>query len=123
MRVLVVDDSATMRRILGMLLADLQVRQVDEAVNGREAVEETAATAYDLVLLDWNMPEMLGIDALIAIRARGDQVPIIMVTTEAEKRRVLDALKAGANNYVIKPFVKDALLTKIRQTVPGLLPG
>ncbi len=123
MRVLVVDDSATMRRILGMLLADLQVRQVDEAVNGREAVEKTAATAYDLVLLDWNMPEMLGIDALIAIRARGDQVPIIMVTTEAEKRRVLDALKAGANNYVIKPFVKDALLTKIRQTVPGLLPG
>ncbi len=67
--------------------------------------------------MDWNMPNMLGIDAVKAIRAAGKTVPVIMVTTEAEKSRVIDALKAGANNYVIKPFEPDTLLKKISDTL------
>ncbi len=119
MKVLVVDDSLTMRRILRNVLLEMGITDVEEAGDGEEAVAKTARGAYDLALMDWNMPKMLGLDALVAIRARGDKVPIIMVTTEAEKKRVLEALQAGANNYVIKPFDKAQLVAKIRQ-VTGL---
>ena len=67
--------------------------------------------------MDWNMPNMLGIDAVKAIRANGDSTPIIMVTTEAEKSRVLDALKAGANNYIIKPFEPTTIVQKIQEVL------
>lgn len=123
MRFLIVDDSVTMRRILRLFLTDLSVGEIDEASDGAEAVAKTAASAYDLVLLDWNMPTLSGLDALKAIRARGDAVPVIMVTTEAEKKRVLEALQAGASNYVIKPFDKENLLAKIRQVVPKAGPA
>jgi two-component system chemotaxis response regulator CheY len=67
--------------------------------------------------MDWNMPNMLGIDAVRGIRAGGKTMPIIMVTTEAEKSRVIDALKAGANNYVIKPFEPATIVTKIQEVI------
>lgn len=117
MKVLVADDSVTMRRILANLLSRAGIDDVDEASNGQEAVLMSSSCDYDLILLDWNMPKLLGIDALKTIRDRGSKVPIVMVTTEAEKVRVIEAMKAGANNYVIKPFDDETLLSKIRQTI------
>jgi two-component system chemotaxis response regulator CheY len=117
MRALVVDDSAVMRKVLIGALSRVNITQVDQAADGVEAVAAAEQNDYDLVLMDWNMPNMLGIDAVRAIRATGKTMPIIMVTTEAEKSRVIDALKAGANNYVIKPFEPATIVTKIQEVV------
>lgn len=117
MKALVVDDSAVMRKILIGALSRARITDVDQACDGQEAVDAAAKTDYNLILMDWNMPNMLGIDAVRAIRALGKTVPIIMVTTEAEKSRVIEALKAGANNYIIKPFEPDTIVEKILQTV------
>lgn len=114
MKVLVVDDSTTMRRILINSLNPVGVTDVAEARDGQEAVEAVRAGQFDLVLMDWNMPNMLGIDALKQIRAMGNQVPVIMVTTEAEGDRVMEAMKSGANNYIIKPFKPDVIIAKIK---------
>jgi two-component system chemotaxis response regulator CheY len=117
MKALVVDDSAVMRKILIGALTRAKITDVDQASDGLEAVAAVEREDYALVLMDWNMPNMLGIDAVRAIRAKGKTVPIIMVTTEAEKSRVIEALKAGANNYIIKPFEPDAIVEKILQTI------
>jgi len=117
MKALVVDDSAVMRKVLIGALSRADITDVDQACDGQEAVEAVAKGEYQLVLMDWNMPNMLGIDALRAIRASGSKVPIIMVTTEAEKTRVIDALKAGANNYIIKPFEPNTIVTKIQEVL------
>ena len=117
MRALVVDDSAVMRKVLIGALGRASITDVDQAADGQEAVEATQANEYDLVLMDWNMPNMLGIDAVRAIRANGKKMPIIMVTTEAEKSRVVEAIKAGVNNYVVKPFTPDLLGERIKETL------
>jgi len=117
MRVLVVDDSAVMRKVLIGALGRANIVEVDQAADGNGAVEAVKSNEYGLILMDWNMPNMLGIDAVRAIRAEGKTMPIIMVTTEAEKSRVVDALKAGANNYVIKPFEPATLVTKIQEVL------
>jgi two-component system, chemotaxis family, chemotaxis protein CheY len=117
MRALVVDDSAVMRKVMIGALARAGIQDVGQAADGREAVDAVSSGEYHLVLMDWNMPNMLGIDALKAIRSMGKTVPIIMVTTEAEKARVIEALKAGANNYIIKPFEPTAIVTKIQETL------
>ncbi len=119
MKALVVDDSAVMRKILIGALSRAGVTDVDQASDGQEAVAAVGAAEFGLILMDWNMPNMLGIDAVRAIRAAGKTMPIIMVTTEAEKSRVLEALKAGANNYIIKPFEPDAIVDKIKQVMPA----
>lgn len=119
MKLLVVDDSLTMRRILINILGTLGLTDVDQASNGNEAVVAVTGGGYDLVLMDWNMPMMSGFDALKAIRAAGEQVPVIMVTTEAEKSRIMDALKAGANSYIIKPFTQDAITGKLKAFLTG----
>ncbi|MCE5229375.1 response regulator [bacterium] len=115
MNVLIVDDSTTMRKILINALKSVGITDIDEACDGQQAVDATLAKQYSVVLMDWNMPNMLGIDALKRIRLAGNQVPVIMVTTEAEKGRVIEALKAGANNYVIKPFKPEAIIAKIQE--------
>ena len=117
MKALVVDGSAVMRKILIGALTRARITDVDQASDGKEAVEAVSKEDYIVVLMEWNMPKMLGIDAVRAIRALGKTVPIIMVTTEAEKCRVLEALKAGANNYIIKPFEPDVIVEKILQTI------
>ncbi len=117
MKALVVDDSAVMRKVLIGALSRANISEVDQAADGAEAVEASRRTEYDLVLMDWNMPNMLGIDAVRAIRAQGKSMPIIMVTTEAEKTRVIEALKAGANNYLIKPFEPATIVSKIQATL------
>ncbi len=117
MKALVVDDSAVMRKVLIGALSRAGISNVDQAADGKESVDMVNATAYGLVLMDWNMPNMLGIDAVKAIRAAGKTMPIIMVTTEAEKRRVITALKAGADNYIIKPFKSTTIVAKIQDVL------
>jgi two-component system chemotaxis response regulator CheY len=117
MNALVVDDSAVMRKVLIGALGRAGISDVDQAADGQEAVAATESKDYNLVLMDWNMPNMLGIDAVRTIRANGKTMPIIMVTTEAEKSRVIDALKAGAQNYVIKPFEPATIVNKIQEVL------
>lgn len=117
MKALVVDDSAVMRKVLIGALDRAGISDVDQAADGLEAVKATDSTEYDIILMDWNMPNMLGIDAVVKIRENGKTAPIIMVTTEAEKSRVIDALKAGAQNYVIKPFEPAAIVSKIHEVI------
>jgi two-component system chemotaxis response regulator CheY len=117
MKALVVDDSAVMRKVVIGALSRADITDVDQAADGQEAVRAVESSDYDLVLMDWNMPNMLGIDAVKAIRALGKTMPIIMVTTEAEKSRVVEALKAGANNYIIKPFEPATIVQKITEVL------
>ena len=121
MRVLIVDDSAVVRRILTGMFKRLNVVDIDQAENGQVAVDKVSETDYDLVLLDWNMPEKLGIEALEEIRESGNDVPIIMVTTESEKDNIIKAIRAGANSYIVKPFVPGVVLDKIKKVVPDLM--
>jgi two-component system chemotaxis response regulator CheY len=116
-KALVVDDSSVMRRIVIQALAAAGITDVAEAGDGQEAVRKASEQDFGVVLMDWNMPNMLGIDAVRAIRANGKKMPIIMVTTEAEKSRVLDAIKAGANQYVIKPFEAATIVAKVKDVL------
>ncbi len=117
MKALVVDDSDTMRRILKTTLLQVGFTEFGEAGDGMEAIAEASKTQYDLILMDWNMPNMSGLDSLKKIREQGKTMPIIMVTTESEKSRVIEALKAGANNYIIKPFKPDSVIVKVQETM------
>lgn len=117
MKALVVDDSTVMRKVLIGALSRAGFADVDEAADGTESVEAVEKDEYDLVLMDWNMPNMPGIDAVRKMRELGKTFPIIMVTTEAEKARVIEALKTGATNYIIKPFEPDAIVKKIHDTM------
>lgn len=114
-KVLVVDDSSVMRKIIIQTLAsiDIQKENVLEAGDGKDAVDIAGKESLSLILMDWNMPGMLGIDAVENIRKSGNATPIIMVTTEGEKANVVRAIQAGANNYVIKPFEPTSLIEKI----------
>ena len=115
MKLLLVDDSTTMRRIQKTQLAALGLTDVDEAENGKDALDKVAAAAYDLMLLDWNMPVMDGITLLKTLRENPayGKMKIIMCTSESEKSKVMEALKAGANNYIVKPFTPEALKEKL----------
>jgi two-component system chemotaxis response regulator CheY len=117
MRILIIDDSKTMRNIEKSILAELGYTSVFEAEDGKVAMEMVDQVAPDLILLDWNMPVMDGISFARNFRAVGGTTPIIMVTTEAEKSRIVEAIKAGVNNYVVKPFTPDSLSTKVKETI------
>ena len=114
MKALVVDDSMTIRRIVIKALGIVGISDTAEASDGAEALEAVKKQRFDVILLDWNMPKLSGIDALRALRQTGDKTPVIMVTTEAEKARVIEAIKTGANDYLIKPFSPDQLAEKVR---------
>lgn len=120
MRFLIVDDSSTMRRIIINTLSKLGYQSFVEAGNGREGLEHFGAGPVDLVITDWNMPEMNGIDFVRSLRstATGKTVPVLMVTTNAANGDVAEALKAGVNNYVVKPFTADTLKEKILAVAP-----
>jgi len=117
MKILLVDDSKTMRNIQKSVLTQLGYTTIEEAGDGQDALSKATAFEPDLILLDWNMPIMDGPSFVKAFRKAGRQTPIIMVTTEAEKTRVVEAIKAGVNNYVVKPFTPEFLSEKINQTV------
>ena len=112
-RVLVADDSSTMRKIILRSLQAVGVPQATEAADGNEAVALFAPGQFDLVLTDWNMPGKTGLEVIQDIRARDPKVPIIMVTTEAEKGRVMQAIQAGVSDYLVKPFTADTLREKL----------
>ena len=114
-RVLVADDSGTMRKIILRSLQAVGVQQTTEAANGDEAVALFAPGQFDLVLTDWNMPGKSGLDVVKEIRAQDAKVPIIMVTTEAEKGRVMQAIQAGVSDYLVKPFTADTLRQKLEK--------
>jgi two-component system chemotaxis response regulator CheY len=112
-KVLVADDSSTMRKIILRSLQAVGVPEAAEAGDGEEAVNMFKSGTYDLVLTDWNMPKKNGLDVIKEIRAVNATVPIIMVTTEAEKTRVLEAIQAGVSDYLVKPFTADMLREKL----------
>jgi two-component system chemotaxis response regulator CheY len=105
MQVLVVDDSQIMRKIIIGALKKLGVNDIMEASDGQQAIDIVSHDAtVGLVLMDWNMPVMTGIEAVRKIRAGSIKTPVVMVTTEAEREKVMEAIKSGANDYLIKPF-------------------
>lgn len=116
MKILVVDDSPSMRSLLRQMLFELE-HQVIEAGNGKEALERLEADPnVGLVLLDWNMPEMSGMEVLEALAAPGKRVkrpPIIIVSTECEMEKIVQAMKRGADEYIMKPFTKEILEEKL----------
>lgn len=114
MKVLVVDDSKTMRRIHKRMLTKLGVTDIREAGNGLEALASFKADPPDLILLDWNMPQMDGITFLKTVRKRPAHIRVIMVTSEAEKSRILNAVRFGANDYMVKPFTEEGYLEKVK---------
>lgn len=117
MRVMLVDDSKTMRSIQRTMLNEMGVTEIEEAQDGQDALSKIGAFRPTLVLVDWNMPNMDGLAFVRQARSRGCAMPIIMVTTESEKTKVLVAIKAGVNNYVIKPFSTEVLAQRIEETV------
>ncbi|MDQ7014138.1 MAG: response regulator [Planctomycetota bacterium] len=117
MRVMLIDDSKTIRRIQRSILEQLGYTEIEEACDGQDALSRVAAFQPTLILLDWNMPNMDGITFLKAFRQRDTTTPVIMVTTESEKTRVIEAIRAGVNNYVVKPFTPDLLQQRIKETL------
>jgi two-component system, chemotaxis family, chemotaxis protein CheY len=115
MKIMVVDDMSTMRRIVKNLLKQLGFANVDEAENGQEALIKLRADKFGFVVSDWNMPVMSGIELLRAIRADEGlkAIPVLMVTAEAQKENIIEAVKAGVSNYVVKPFTAETLQEKM----------
>jgi two-component system, chemotaxis family, chemotaxis protein CheY len=120
MRVLLADDSGTMRTIIRRSLESLGVTGAVEAADGLQAVELfKSGDGFDLVLTDWNMPGKNGLEVAREIRALDQNVPIVMVTTEAEKSRVLEAIQAGVTDYLVKPFTTEMLRKKLDRFTPA----
>ena len=115
MKVLVVDDFSTMRRIIKNLLRDLGFTNISEADDGSTALPMLKEGDFDFVVTDWNMPGMQGIDLLKAIRADSklSHIPVLMVTAEAKKEQIVMAAQAGVNGYIVKPFTAATLNTKL----------
>jgi two-component system chemotaxis response regulator CheY len=117
MKVLIVDDFATMRRILKNIMKQIGFSSITEAENGKDALKILKEETIDLVLCDWNMPEMPGIDLLNAVRG-DDQLkgtPFVMVTAEAQKENIIEAVKAGVSSYIVKPFTAETVEEKLKK--------
>lgn len=116
-RILLVDDFATMRKIIRNLLKQIGYENVEEAEDGLMALERLKVNTFGLVISDWNMPRMTGLDMLKAIRADDGlkSLPVLMVTAENELEKVKNAISAGVNNYIVKPFTAKTLLEKLGQ--------
>ena len=119
-RVLVADDSGTMRKIILRSLNAVGIPSAVEAADGNEAVQIFVPGHFDLVLTDWNMPGKTGLEVTREIRAQDPKVPIIMITTEAEKQRVMAAIQAGVTDYLVKPFTPDTLREKLEKHVASM---
>lgn len=117
MKILVVDDFSTMRRIIKNLLRDLGFNNTSEADDGLTALPMLKTGNYDFLVTDWNMPGMQGIDLLKAVRAEEDEklksIPVLMVTAEQKKEQIIQAAQAGVNGYIVKPFTALILKDKI----------
>lgn len=117
MKILIVDDFSTMRRIIKNLLRDLGFTNTAEADDGATALPMLQSGGFDFLVTDWNMPQMTGLDLLKAVRAddRLKHLPVLMVTAEAKRDQIIEAAQAGVNGYVVKPFTAQALKDKIEK--------
>ena len=115
MKILVVDDFSTMRRIVKNLLKQLGFENIDEAEDGAQAYSKLKEGGYGFVVTDWNMPNIDGLDLLKKVRSDPEikDIPMLMVTAEAEKEKVITAIQAGVNNYIVKPFTGEVLKEKM----------
>lgn len=121
LKILAVDDSPTMRRIIINTLKRAGYTDVVEANDGKDALAKMKVESFNFVITDWNMPEMDGLTFVTAIRSdeKLKNLPILMVTTRSVKDDILEAMKAGVNNYIVKPFTPDTLKEKIEQILAG----
>ena len=119
MKVLVVDDFSTMRKIIKNNLKGMGFNNIVEAENGQKALEELKKESVGLIISDWNMPVMTGIELLKAVRGDAGlkSIPFIMVTAEGQKDNVMEAAKAGVSNYVVKPFTPDTFSEKLQKVL------
>ena len=117
MKILVVDDMSTMRRIVKNIMKQLGFANVEEAENGQDALDKLRAETFGFVISDWNMPVMTGIDLLRAIRAdeKLKALPVLMVTAEAQKENLIEAIQAGVSNYIVKPFSAEVVQEKMNK--------
>lgn len=115
MKILIVDDMSTMRRIIKNALRQLGFQNLEEAEDGQAAFNKLKQWPVDLVITDWNMPNMDGLSLLKAVREEPSlrTMPVLMVTAQASQKCVLEAIRAGASNYIVKPFTADTLKKKI----------
>ncbi len=115
--ILVVDDYLTMIRIISNLLKQLEFVNIDQALDGKAALEKMSGKSYGLIISDWNMEPMTGLDFLKELRTKGNNTPFIMVTAESKAENIVAARDAGVNNYIVKPFNADTLKTKLSQVL------
>jgi two-component system chemotaxis response regulator CheY len=122
LKVLIVDDQNSVRQMTRMTLEEIGVRHIHEAENGSKAIDTASVQPLDLIISDYNMPEMDGLGLLRAVRGHpaARRVPFILVTGRGDRELVVKAAQAGANNYVVKPFTADTLRQKIEQVVGKL---
>ena len=115
LKILVVDDFSTMRRIVRNLLKELGYTNVDEAEDGVVAMQRLKGNNFQFVITDWNMPNMTGIELLRAVRADPSlkHLPVLMITAEARKENIIEAAKSGASGYIVKPFTAGTLEEKL----------
>jgi two-component system chemotaxis response regulator CheY len=120
-RILVVDDFSTMRRVIRRILRDMGLENVVEADNGKKAWDLLRTGRFDIVICDWNMPRMSGLDLLEKIRSADDlaELPFMMVTAEGKKNFILEATQKGVTGYITKPFSAEQLAGKLKKMLPG----
>jgi two-component system chemotaxis response regulator CheY len=116
-KILIVDDFSTMRRIIKNLLRDLGFNNTAEADDGLTALPMLQSTHFDLLITDWNMPGMQGIDLLRAVRADSklESLPVLMVTAEQKREQIIEAAQSGVNGYIVKPFTAATLKEKMEK--------
>ncbi|HKL81637.1 MAG TPA: response regulator [Desulfobacter sp.] len=116
-KILIIDDFATMRRILKNILKQLGFKNLVEADDGTTALNILESQKIDLIISDWNMPKMTGLELLKKVRASTEykKTPFLMVTAEAQKQNVIEAVQAGVSNYVVKPFTAEAISDKLKK--------
>ncbi len=116
-KILVVDDFSTMRRIVKNVLKQLGYTNIEEAEDGADGLTKLKGKRFDFIITDWNMPNLDGLEMLKDVRADEELkgIPVMMVTAEAEKEKVVLAIKAGVNNYIVKPFTAETLKQKMDQ--------
>jgi two-component system chemotaxis response regulator CheY len=120
-RFLVVDDFAPMREIVRKVLEDLGYRHIDEAADGAAALQKLRAARFDMLITDWTMPNMPGIELVRAVRSDPTLagLPVLMVTGEVKREQIVEATQAGVNGYIIKPFTPQALTAKVNKILYG----
>ena len=119
LKILAVDDSPTMRRIIVNTLKRAGFNDVTEATDGKDALAKLNVDKFNFIITDWNMPEMDGLTFVTTLRTMDQykQMPVLMVTTRSVKDDIVEAMKAGVNNYIVKPFTPDTLREKIQQVL------